>query len=188
MQRQFKDIIDFMLDQNRSFIENESNETPITALSRKEAAEKEQQPYAVIVTCADSRLPVENIFSAGIGQLFVIRTVGNVVGDYELAGIEYGASYLGAKIIMVLGHSYCGAVGAALDDTAEGFMQSVIAEIKRAIGDEKDPRKCEILNALYTAGKLTAKSQILADLVQKEKIAIVAALYDIESGLIKLIE
>ncbi|MGI5891879.1 MAG: carbonic anhydrase [Bacillota bacterium] len=188
MKQELQNIVDSMLKKNESFITREQNLTPLTADIRKDTTINGQHPYAVVITCSDSRTPPEHIFSAGIGELFVIRTAGNVVSDFELGSIEYGAEHVGAKIVMVLGHTYCGAIGAAIDGHAEGHIKSIVTEIAQAIGTETDPRKCELLNTLYTARKLLEKSIILADLVQEEKIAIVSAMYDTETGIVKLID
>lgn len=187
MKQELQNIIDLMMHKNANFVISGKNNSPLTADIRKDTTVNGQHPYAVVITCSDSRMPAEHIFSAGIGELFVIRTAGNVVSDFEIGSVEYGTEHLGAKIVMVLGHSYCGAVSAAIEGHAEGHIKSIIDEITQAIGTEKNPRKCERLNTLYTAHKLIEKSKILANLVKEEKIAIITAMYDIETGVVKLI-
>ena len=105
---------------NQDYISALTNPASIELDLRKNLATNGQQPYAVILTCSDSRVAPEHIFSAGLGELFVIRTAGNVVGDFELGSIEYGVEHLGAPIIVVMGHNHCGAVEAALSSHAEG--------------------------------------------------------------------
>lgn len=99
-----------------------------------------QKPYAVIVSCSDSRVIPECIFSAGIGDLFVIRVAGNVIDKYQLGSIEYAAEHLCCKLVVVLGHTQCGAVGAAKGKCG-GFVGFITDEIRRAVGTETDAVK-----------------------------------------------
>ena len=93
---------------------------------KKETSENGQHPYAVILTCSDSRVIPEAIFHAGIGDLFVIRVAGNVIGEDTLASIEYGLTHLGAETVLVLGHTHCGAVTAAIQGEAHGYIAKSI--------------------------------------------------------------
>lgn len=105
-----------------------------------------QSPYAVIITCSDSRVIPESIFDVGIGELFVIRVAGNVIDRHQLGSVEYAVSHLGCRLVVVMGHDHCGAVDAALNHDPEGYVKSITDEIKRAIGEEKDPDAACILN------------------------------------------
>ena len=91
---------------------------------------KGQSPYAIIVTCSDSRVIPENIFSAGIGELFVIRLAGNIIDDHQLGSIEYAAGHLGCRLVVVLGHTHCGAVDAAINSEPAGYIRCITDEIK----------------------------------------------------------
>ena len=108
---------------------------------------KGQNPYALIITCPDSRVIPEEIFSSSIGELFVIRSAGNVINDGELASIEYAIEHLHIQYILVLGHTSCGAIHAAIHDEKGRYLDPVLSRIKEGIGLEKDERKCSILNA-----------------------------------------
>ena len=88
----------------------------------KKFSENGQQPYAIIITCSDSRVVPELIFSAGIGDLFVIRVAGNVIDSHQLGSIEYAAEHLGTGLIVVLGHDHCGAVDAAMNHEPDGYI------------------------------------------------------------------
>ena len=112
-------VLDFMLAENAVYAAAASNDGDVSRELRRQTAEDGQSPYAVVLACSDSRVPPEHIFNAGIGELFVIRTAGNVVGEYELGSIEYGAEHLHAQLVLVLGHSGCGAVEAALNGGAQ---------------------------------------------------------------------
>ena len=92
---------------------------------RKFTYEHGQHPHAIIVTCSDSRVIPETIFSAGLGELFVIRVAGNVIDDHQLGSIEYAAGHLGSPVVVVLGHTHCGAVDAAINSDPEGYIRCV---------------------------------------------------------------
>ena len=161
----------------------EGNETYINATKcvgdvspkrRLETYENGQRPYAVVVGCADSRVIPEAIFAAGIGDLFVIRVAGNVVGNFELGSIEYAVEHLGCRLIVVLGHTCCGAVNAALSQN-HGLVAHITDEIKRAIGDERDTVKASALNVKQSVNKI--KESVAA-----ENLLVCGALYHTESG------
>lgn len=144
---------------------------------RKYTSENGQKPYAVIVSCADSRVIPEAIFSAGIGNLFVIRVAGNVVDNFQLGSIEYAVEHLGCKLVVVLGHTGCGAVGAALSENS-GYVKHITDEIKRAIGSEQNVGKAELLNVRQSVSK------IKTSLAKTEGLYVCGALYHTESGLV----
>ncbi|MCL2088852.1 MAG: carbonic anhydrase [Oscillospiraceae bacterium] len=152
----------------------------------KDTADNGQSPYAVIVTCSDSRVPPEHIFLAGIGDLFVIRTAGNVVGDFELGSIEYGVKHLGAKVVVVLGHTKCGAVSAAMGGHAEGYIESIVDEIKPCIQGAADATQAEKLNIAHSYDKILT-SEIVSELSGSGEIAVIQAVYDIATGKVELL-
>lgn len=153
----------------------------ISAAMRADTAQNGQKPYAIVITCSDSRVPAEYIFSAGIGELFIIRTAGNVIGDFELGSIEYGAEHLGAPLILVMGHTHCGAVAAALGGHAEGCIQHIIDEIKPLLDGVNEPAEGERRNIKNSVRRILA-SPIINELAKEGKLEVRAALYDIESG------
>jgi carbonic anhydrase len=142
-----------------------------------------QHPFAAVLACSDSRVPVELIFNAKAGELFVIRTAGNTAGVNELASIEYAVEHLGVRLVVVLGHTHCGAVAAALEPTDGhahgGKLEVLINAVRTGIGTAKDAEWAEIGNALYSAEKIKTLPCIKAHGAE-----VVAARYDIESGLI----
>ena len=99
---------------NLKYLNAENGSGDISRRIRMSTWAKGQSPYAIIVTCSDSRVIPENIFSAGIGELFVIRLAGNIIDDHQLGSIEYAAGHLGCRLVVVLGHTHCGAVDAAI--------------------------------------------------------------------------
>lgn len=144
---------------------------------RRYTSENGQKPYAVIVSCADSRVIPEAIFSAGIGELFVIRVAGNVVDNFQLGSIQYAVEHLGCKLVVVLGHTGCGAVGAALSENS-GYVKHITDEIKRAIGNEHDVSKAELLNVRQSVSK------IRNSLAGYDCFYVCGALYHTESGIV----
>lgn len=160
-----------------------SAQTPIGDISpqlRQKTATEGQFPYAIIVTCSDSRVVPESIFSAGIGELFVIRVAGFVVNQTQLGSIEYAADHLGTPLVVVLGHTQCGAVGTALHHhEVEGALKVIIDEIVKVIGDEKNPDE---------AVKLNVKNS--CKVIEEDKISakVVGAVYHIDSGKVEFLD
>lgn len=111
-----------------------------------ETAEYGQHPYAIVIYCSDSRVIPEQIFSASIGELFVIRVAGNVLDHHQLGSIEYAAGHLHCQHVIVLGHTGCGAVAAALSGGGDGFIQYITDDILEAVEEERDPEKACALN------------------------------------------
>lgn len=172
---------------NKAYIAAKANPAKISEERRTETADYGQKPYAVVITCSDSRVPPEHIFSAGIGDLFVIRTAGNVVGDYELGTIEYGVIHLGVKVVVVLGHSDCGAVAATIEGHAGGKIWKIVDEIHRAIGDEKDIVRAEALN-IAQGKKRVMESEIITCHVAEGRLEVIEAKYDIHTGEVTFVE
>ena len=149
---------------------------------RKETAMHGQHPYAIVICCSDSRVIPEQIFSAGIGELFVIRIAGNVMDKHQLGSVEYAAAHLGVKQIVMLGHTGCGAISAALSGHADGYIADLTAEIKRAIGDERDPLLAAKRNVLRGTERIR---QEFREHPEMRGIEITGAIYDIETGAVE---
>jgi carbonic anhydrase len=158
-----------------------------------------QAPWATIVSCADSRVPPELIFGGhGVGELFIARDAGNLVGVETLGTIEYGAAVLGSPLVVILAHSACGAVKAACDvvtknATYPGVIGRMIAPIVPAAlavrdqpGDFTDNAAKE--SAKRTATKLASLSPIVGDLVGSGKVKVIAAIYDLQTGVVTYLE
>ncbi|MEO8350614.1 MAG: carbonic anhydrase [Chthoniobacteraceae bacterium] len=162
------------------------------AESRREVAQG-QKPFAIIVGCSDSRVGPEVIFDQKVGDIFVVRTAGEVVDPVGLGSIEYGVAHLGAGLIMVLGHERCGAVAAAVANAREpGHIGAVLKAIKPAVRQTKsqpgDPVDNAVrANALDIARRLQTTGPILKQAVESGKLRIVAARYDLDSGKVTLL-
>lgn len=166
---------------NAKFIKAKKGTGDISPARRKDTAKNGQHPYATVITCSDSRAVPESIFSCGIGDIFTIRVAGNVVDPQQLGSIEYAAEHLGTQLVVILGHTSCGAVGAALEEVPkEGYIHYLTDDIKAAIGDEKDYAKAVELNTRAVVSE-----------VQKEfgkKVTVVGAIYNIETGEVSWLE
>ena len=124
-----KDALEKLKEGNKRYITAEFNTSDVSQLKRVDALDNGQAPYAIIITCSDSRVIPENIFMTGIGELFVIRIAGNVIDEHQLGSIEYAASHLGAPLIVVMGHTHCGAVDAAINHDPEGYIKFITDKI-----------------------------------------------------------
>ena len=164
---------------NERFIGAAHNDGNIDGALRTDLKENGQHPYAVVVSCSDSRVVPENIFMTGLGELFTIRVAGNVLAENQLGSIEYGVEHLGCPLVVILGHTNCGAVGAAIEGGAGGYIKYITDAITGVIGSEKDSYRAAVLNA--RAGVETAKST-LAGVHGCEDALVVGAVYDIVSG------
>lgn len=181
-------ILSRLIQGNAEYVNQNHNPADISQQKREFTATHGQEPYAVIVTCSDSRVPPEHIFSAGLGELFVIRTAGNVVGEFELGSIEYGVEHLGAKLIVVLGHTGCGAVVASLSDShITGNIQHIINEIKPQLKDVNDVSLAENRNITHSYDKIL-QSDIISDMLKHNEIEIVKAKYNIYTGVVEFLE
>ena len=145
-----------------------------------------QSPYAVVVTCSDSRVIPEAIFSAGIGELFVIRVAGNVIDDHQLGSIEYAAGHLGCRLVVVLGHDHCGAVDAAIRHDPDGYVKFITDEIRVAIGSETDDYRACCLNAQHSVRVIEESLDIRRE--EESGLRVLPALYRLQSGAVEFLE
>lgn len=170
---------------NERYLETEANPGDISPKIRQYTCENGQSPYAIVVTCSDSRVIPEGIFSAGIGELFVIRVAGNVMDRHQIGSVEYAADHLGTKLVVVLGHSNCGAVGAALHHDPSGYVKYITDEIRKAIGDEKDEAKACCLNVQRSVSVI---KESLGEMVERGDLTVCGAVYDIASGKVAFLD
>ncbi|MCM1530563.1 MAG: carbonic anhydrase [Alistipes sp.] len=170
-----------LIDGNIEYVYTNRYETDISSAHLKRFVKNGQQPYAIIITCSDSRVVPELIFSAGIGDLFVIRVAGNVIDSHQLGSIEYAAEHLGTGLIVVLGHDHCGAVDAAMNHEPDGYIKFITDEIIKAIGDERDEVTACCLNVKHSCEIIERSLQIQID--EKEHgLKVLPAIYHLDSG------
>lgn len=172
--------LEMLKEGNQKYLAAKTSMGDISLDKRRETCENGQQPYAVIVTCSDSRVLPESIFSAGIGDLFVIRVAGNVMDDHQLGSIEYAAEHLGIRLIVVLGHDHCGAVDAAINHDPEGYIKFITDEIKIAIGDEQDDYKACCLNVKRSVDVIESSFEIHRE--EEHGLKVIGALYRLDDG------
>jgi len=167
-------------------------------LAEKRSSAAGQYPAAVVLGCVDSRVPAEIVFDTGIGDTFNARVAGNVVNDDMLGSMEFACAAAGAKAILVLGHTACGAVKGAIDDVVLGNLTGLLARIKPAIPATKFDGEKSSKNASYvdavartnvTLGlaEIRRRSPILADLEKKGNIKITGAMYDLATGVVEFV-
>ena len=158
------------------------------AILKQDTAEK-QEPFAAVLSCADSRVPVELIFDESIGHIFVTRIAGNVITPEIVASLEYGAVALGTKALLVMGHTGCGAVKAALQGKeVPGQISALFPHIQPAINQAGDNLEAATkANARNQAALLRESSTVISALVKEGKLKVAAACYDIASGTVMLL-
>ncbi len=169
---------------NIRYIDSDSNPANNFIKTREYITKYGQKPYAVVVTCSDSRMAVEHIFSVGIGELFVVRTAGNIISDFDLGSIEFGCANLGAKVILVMGHTQCGAVAASMkNNITEGFLRTVIEEIRPIIKNANDLEEAIDSNIANSVTRVKS-SPIIHNLIKQGKVQIISGKYDVETGVV----
>lgn len=158
---------------------------------RRTAYRDRQNPFAVVVACSDSRVPPEILFDRGIGDLFVIRSAGNVLDDVEIGSIEYAVEHLGVSLVLVLGHSNCGAVHAAVvGGEPEGHIGSIVERIEPAVtevrshtnGDTLDEMEVQRENVRQMVKTLEHSGPIFTDRLNTQNLLILGAHYDMDTG------
>ena len=168
--------LDRLKQGNDRYVKAEAYSGDVSSEIRLRTAENGQHPYAAVVTCSDSRVIPEVVFSAGIGDLFVIRSAGNVVDGCTLGSLEYAVGHMGVRLVVVMGHTSCGAIAEALKGFHEGHSIEIIDDIRAGIGDEKDPTEASRRNVMNSVRLITE------DLGERHDVEVVGALYDIRSG------
>ena len=168
-----------LLEGNRSY-----RETVDRALLT-DTALNGQHPEAIVICCSDSRVIPERIFHAELGGLFVIRVAGNVLDRHQLGSVEYAAAHLHCPRIVVLGHTGCGAVAAALSGGVEGYIRSITDEILLAVGSERDPVRASEKNVRHALRRLR---EAFAEHPEIQQVEVVGAMYDIKSGECRFLE
>ncbi len=180
------DVLHYILDGNQLFLHSDHNSGDVSSLRREKTTIEGQHPYAVIICCSDSRMSPEHIFMAGIGELFVIRNAGNVISDIELASIQFAVDILKAKLVMVLGHTNCGAINASLEDCTIGKFESITKHIKKSLTGNEDAKLAEIKNVIYGV-ETCMQDPILENATKNNDVKIVGAMYDTYTGKVTLL-
>lgn len=192
-----------LMDGNKGFAKSGDVSTlnKMSSVKNRVALVAGQNPEAIIVTCSDSRLSPEILFDKGLGQIFVVRVAGNIVAPHELGSIEYAVEHLGTRLVMVLGHSACGAVGAAYgaanpatgiipEAAMEGNIGSLIKDIAPAVEESyfEGKEACIVTNVKNVVEQMESQSEIITEGIELGLVKVVAAKYDLASGKVSLLE
>lgn len=185
-----------LLEGNRRYVGNLFYHPEALPDRRSELA-RSQHPFAIVLGCADSRVPPEVIFDQGLGDLFVIRVAGNIPNPHVLGSIEYAVEHLGASLIVVLGHERCGAVKAAVEGLeAPGNIGSLVRAIRPAVDEIKVQRPtspevevdlCVRNNVAHGIQNILAGSPVVAKAVKAGRVKLVGARYDLDTGAVDLL-
>lgn len=193
-------VLDFLLEGNLRF----SGDHPVhpdQTLDRLRELSVGQHPVAAIVSCSDSRVPPELVFDQGLGDLFVIRNAGNIVADYEIGSVEYAIEHLEVPLVIILGHTKCGAIGAFVEHEHEHshhyseYVQKIIdfidAEEEEQVlqrGTVDFYEKAIEANVLHGIHELKSKVPLVSELTAAKKLRVVGAIYDVETGMVRVLE
>ena len=169
--------------------------TAAGAAKRREELAKSQHPFAIIVGCADSRVPPEIVFDQGLGDLFVLRVAGNIINDHSLGSIEYAVDHLAVRLIVVLGHQRCGAVKAAKETIAAkgkapGHIQSLVTAIQPAVqatvkGDLEATTEANVRNVVQA---LRVSTPVLKPKVDSSDLKVIGATYSLDTGAVSFLD
>lgn len=198
------DALERLRTGNRRFVNDEVSEETLASREHKAGAATPQNPFAIILACSDSRVPTELIFDRGIGDLFVIRVAGNIVAPSQIGSIEFAAKQFGTRLVVVLGHSNCGAIIATLKELAlkesvrSPNLRAIVDRVRPALepvlhddsdlDDEKVIESCIRANVRASVEQLRHGSLILEQLVDAGDLQIIGAEYSIETGTIEFFE
>ena len=193
------EVVELLRAGNQRFVRNELTLRDHSEMVRKSTSA--QYPKAIVLSCVDSRVPVEDVFDRGIGDVFVARVAGNFVNEGILGSMEFACAVAGSKLVLVLGHEHCGAVKAAVDGVEMGNITAMLTGIQPAVdkararydGDTSSKNEefvhevCE-QNVVDAIGAVRDGSSILADLEQQGQIRIVGAIYDMDTGVVSFLD
>lgn len=187
-----KQALDVLLQGNHRFAGGHVPHLDRTVERRRDVA-RGQHPFAIILSCSDSRVPPELVFDQGLGELFVIRTAGNLADDIGLGSIEYAVHHWHCPILMVLGHSRCGAVSAAVEGgKREGFVQSIVQMIEPAVKSSAHLPGDKVQNAVAANARLVlntlrTRSKAIHTADTSGKMRMVAAEYNLDTGIVTVL-
>ena len=189
---------------NRRFVSNVRSHDSLSGDARRAEVATGQEPFAIILGCSDSRVPAEIVFDQGLGDLFVIRVAGNIVAPSQIGSVEFAAERFGTRLVVVLGHSQCGAIQATIDELKRPTvnqsrnLRSIVDRVRPAVepllrsGLQHDPeslfRDAVRANVCISAGHLRHGSDILEQLIEEHGLAVVGAEYSLETGVVEFFD
>jgi carbonic anhydrase len=189
---------------NRRFVSDDRAGDALTNAKRRQALAAGQEPFAIVLGCSDSRVPAEIVFDQGLGDLFVIRVAGNIVAPSQIGSVEFAAERSGTRLVIVLGHSRCGAVLATLEQLGRRSedqsrnLRSIVDRIRPSVEPllrtelRRDPdalvREAVRANVRMSADHLRHGSEILEQLIQKDGLQVIGAEYSLDSGIVEFFD
>ena len=195
-----QEALERLREGNRRFVSNVRSHDSLASEARRAEVAAGQEPFAIVLGCSDSRVPAEIVFDQGLGDLFVIRVAGNIVAPSQLGSVEFAAERYGTRLVVVLGHSQCGAILATIEELKRPTinqsrnLHSIVDRVRPAVepllrtGLADDPealvRGAVRANVRISASHLRHGSDILEQLIQKDGLAVVGAEYSLETGLV----
>ena len=189
--------LDILIEGNYRFANNLIGNKDMQSLV--ESTKNKQHPFAAFLSCSDSRAPVELLFDQALGDIFSVRLAGNIASDKCIGSLEFSSKYLGSKLIVVMGHSSCGAVKAACDDFKDGHIGEIVNMIKPAIRHEKTVlqernsnndafvQKICALNVRYQIDQIIRTSDIIQDMITAKQIGVVGGVYDLNTSKVEFL-
>ncbi len=199
-----REALERLREGNRRFVSDVRSRETVTSQMRRDELAAGQEPFAIILGCSDSRVPAEIVFDQGLGDLFVIRVAGNIVASSQVGSVEFAAARFGTRLVVVLGHSRCGAVLATLEELQQRTEQqsrnlrSIVDRIRPSVEAllatelRHDPealvRHAVRANIRVSANQLRHGSEVVEQLVQNEGLLVVGAEYSLETGLVEFFE
>ena len=179
---------------NARFVANVRSEASPASAARRAELAIAQEPFAIVLGCSDSRVPVEIVFDQGPGDLFVLRVAGNFVAASLIGSVEFAADRFGTRLVVVLGHSSCGAIQATLEElhrpstNQSPNLKAIVDRIRPAVGPQDDEQTAMRANILASVNQLRHGSSIIEGLVGSNGLVIVGAWYSLESGVVEFLE
>ncbi len=199
-----KDAIERLLEGNRRFVADIRNDDNTSTRARRKEVADGQEPFAIILGCSDSRVPAEMVFDQGLGDLFVIRVAGNIVAPSQVGSVEFAAAQFKTKLVVVLGHSKCGAIVATLEELKRPTenqsrnLKSIVDRIRPSVEtlletDLKHDHDALVhqsirANIRASANHLRHGSELLENLIQNEGLIVVGAEYSLETGAVEFFD
>jgi len=189
-----KNAIELLVKGNERFVQSAQVERNLQ--NQVSETSTGQFPFAVVLSCIDSRVPAELVFDQGIGDIFSVRVAGNIVNEDVLGSIEYGCKVAGSKVVVVLGHSKCGAVTSACKNVELGNITALLSKIKPAVdsvrenNEEMDSDAIErvsVQNVIMSIERIRKESPILAEMESNKEIEIIGGIYDVSNGRVEFI-
>jgi carbonic anhydrase len=198
------DALKRLRDGNRRFVSEDRDSDTLTNTARRQALTAGQEPFAIVLGCSDSRVPAEIVFDQGLGDLFVIRVAGNIVAPSQIASVEFAAERSGTRLVVVLGHSRCGAILATLEELGRRSedhsrnLHAIVDRIRPAVepllqtelGSDPDALVHHSVraNVRMSANQLRHGSEILEHLIQNDGLQVVGAEYSLDTGVVEFFD